>query len=161
MKYPGTISLSEDTYQRLLTDICESLRVHGFKRVVLLGDSGGNQKGMAAVAAKLGASKKWTDAGARALYVAEFYDYRGVKKWLDSQGVKQVDEGYHDDFVMTAQMMVVDPATVRYKQRVLAKKATINGVPLEPAEKTIEWGKKIIDYRAETTITALRQASSK
>src|ERR1051325_1560441 len=27
MKYPGTISLTEDTYQRLLTDICASLKI--------------------------------------------------------------------------------------------------------------------------------------
>src|SRR5204863_10141051 len=32
MKYPGTISLTEDTFQRLLVDICDSLRVHGFRQ---------------------------------------------------------------------------------------------------------------------------------
>src|SRR4051794_14775790 len=46
MKYPGTISLTEETYERLLTDICASLRTHGFHEIVLIGDSGGNQKGM-------------------------------------------------------------------------------------------------------------------
>ena len=56
MKYPGTISLTEDTYQRLLTDICSSLKTHGFKRIILLGDSGGNQTGMKAVAEKLNAA---------------------------------------------------------------------------------------------------------
>ena len=53
MRYPGTISLTEDTYQRLLTDICASLRAHGFEHIVLIGDSGGNQKGMKAVARRL------------------------------------------------------------------------------------------------------------
>src|SRR5688572_18530824 len=57
MKYPGTISLSEATYEALLTDICSSLRAHGFKRIVLIGDSGGNQSGMKNVAARLNA--KW------------------------------------------------------------------------------------------------------
>lgn len=53
MKYPGTISLTEDTFARLLTDVCASLRAHGFRDVVLIGDSGGNQKGMKSVAAAL------------------------------------------------------------------------------------------------------------
>src|SRR5437868_3754346 len=38
MKYPGTISLTEDTYQSLLTDVCACFRTHGFEHVVLIGD---------------------------------------------------------------------------------------------------------------------------
>src|SRR5690348_8833928 len=57
MRYPGTISVSEDTFDRLLTDICTSFKSHGFRRIVLLGDSGGNQDGMKRVAEALG--KKW------------------------------------------------------------------------------------------------------
>src|SRR5262245_45522676 len=57
MLYPGTISVSEQTFQSLLTDICASLKAHGFKRIILIGDSGGNQDGMKAVAAAL--STKW------------------------------------------------------------------------------------------------------
>ena len=54
-------------------------------------------------------------------------------------------------------MMVVDPTSVRLKQRIAAGKASINGVPIAPAEKTIEWGKKIVDYRAEITVKAIRE----
>ncbi len=159
MKYPGTISLTEDTYQRLLTDICASLRTHGFHHVILIGDSGGNQKGMKEVAARLNA--KWTDGKTRVHFIPEYYDYPGVKKWLEEQGIKQVSEGLHDDFAVTAQMMAVDPTTVRMKQRIAADKFRINGVDLAPAEKTIAWGKKIIEFRAETTVTAIRKAFTK
>jgi creatinine amidohydrolase/Fe(II)-dependent formamide hydrolase-like protein len=156
MKYPGTISLSEDTFERLLTDICASLQVHGFRHIVLIGDSGGNQKGMKMVADRL--NEAWKDRPTRVHFIAEYYDYPGVKRWLEQQGIKQVDEGIHDDFAITAQMMVVDPATVRMKQRRAAGKFRINGVDLAPAEKTIEWGKKIIDFRADTTIKAIHKA---
>lgn len=155
MKYPGTISLSEDTYQRLLTDSCASFRTHGFRHIVLIGDSGGNQKGMKEVAARLNA--RW--AGKTVVsFIPEYYDYPGVKKWLEQQGIQQKDEGIHDDFAITAQMMVVDPTTVRMKQRLAANKFRINGVELAPAAKTIEWGKKIIDFRAEATVKAIRKA---
>jgi creatinine amidohydrolase/Fe(II)-dependent formamide hydrolase-like protein len=159
MKYPGTISLTEDTYERLLTDICASFRTHGFEHIVLIGDSGGNQKGMKAVATRL--DEKWAGGKTRVHFIPEYYDYPGVKKWLDEQGIKQVDEGLHDDFAITAQMMAVDPTTVRMKQRIAAKNFRINGIDLAPAEKTIDWGKKIIDYRAEITAKAIRKALAK
>ncbi len=54
MGYHGTISLREETFQSLLTDICRSLKQHSFKDVILLiGDSGDNQKGMKEVAKML------------------------------------------------------------------------------------------------------------
>jgi creatinine amidohydrolase/Fe(II)-dependent formamide hydrolase-like protein len=155
MKYPGTISVTEETFARLLTDICDSLRAHGFTHIVLIGDSGGNQAGMKAVAAALNA--KWQGDKSRVHFIPEYYDYPGVAKWLERQGIKQTDEGFHDDFAMTAQMMAVDPTTVRMKQRLAAGKFKINGIDLAPAEKTIEWGKKIIDYRAERTVAAIRK----
>jgi creatinine amidohydrolase/Fe(II)-dependent formamide hydrolase-like protein len=156
MRYPGTISLTEDTYERLLIDICASFQTHGFARIVLIGDSGGNQRGMKAVADKLNA--KWAGGKTRVYFIPEYYNYPAVRKWLEGQGIKQVDEGIHDDFGITAIMMTVDPTTVRFKQRVAAKKASINGVPLEPAEKTIEWGKKVVDFRADAAVKAMRKA---
>jgi creatinine amidohydrolase/Fe(II)-dependent formamide hydrolase-like protein len=155
MKYPGTISLTEETYRRLLTDICASLKVNGFKHIVLIGDSGGNQEGMKAVAGELNA--KW-QGGSRVHYIPEYYDYGGLTKWLEQQGVKQTPEGLHDDFAMTAMMMSVDPLSVRAQQRIAAGKFRINGVELAPAEKTIAWGKRIIDHRAEQTVKVIRQA---
>src|SRR5688500_20341075 len=56
MVSPGTITAREETYQMLLTDIAESLQAHGFKNIIFIGDSGGNQKGQAAVADKLTAT---------------------------------------------------------------------------------------------------------
>src|SRR5262245_80940 len=46
MKYPSTVSLTEGTYERLLSEICSCYRTHGFKNIILIGDSGGNQAGM-------------------------------------------------------------------------------------------------------------------
>ena len=155
MKYPGSISLTEETYHRLLVDICASFRAHGFAHIVLIGDSGGNQDGMKAVAAELDA--KWAGGKSHVHFIPEYYDYAGVDKWLKTQGIEQTPEGYHDDFAITAQMMVVDPTTVRMKQRIAAGKFRINGVDLAPAAKTIEWGRKIVDYRAGITVKAIQK----
>ena len=50
MRYPGTITVREETFRMMLEDVVSSLRAHGFEHVLLIGDSGGNQAGMAAVA---------------------------------------------------------------------------------------------------------------
>lgn len=154
MKYPSTVSLREDTYRALLTDICDCYRAHGFRTIVLLGDSGGNQPGMKEVAERLAA--QWGAKGPRIVYIPEYYNYDKVKTWLESQGVKQGDDGLHDDFAITAIMATVDPRSIRRDERVAAGKFTINGVALEPFDKTVAWGRKIIDFRAEATISALK-----
>lgn len=156
MKYPGTISLTEETYRALLTDICDSYRAHGFEQILLIGDSGGNQTGMKDVAASL--NKKWSGGKTRVYFIPEYYDYTDVAQWLESQGIKQTPEGLHDDFAISAQMLAVDPSTVRMKERIAAGNFKINGINLAPVEQTVNWGKKIVNYRAEKTIAAFRKA---
>jgi creatinine amidohydrolase/Fe(II)-dependent formamide hydrolase-like protein len=158
MKYPGTISLTEETYAALLTDICASFKTHGFENIVLIGDSGGNQTGMKNVAAKLNA--KWAGGKTRVHFIPEYYDYPDVSRWLRKGGITEKSEGLHDDFVITAIMMTVDPVTVRMKQRIAADKFRINGVELAPVEKTIEWGKKLVEYRADVTVRAIKKSMS-
>ena len=43
MVSPGTISMREETFRMMLTDVVHSLKMHGFKTIILIGDSGGNQ----------------------------------------------------------------------------------------------------------------------
>lgn len=157
MRYPGTISVTAATYEALLGDICASLRTHGFKHIVLIGDSGGNQEGMKAVVARLNENSR----GGRLHYIEEYYNFPAVGKWLEDQGIHQVPEGLHDDFGMTAVMMSVDPQSVRTAQRIAAGNFHINGIDLAPAEKTIQWGKRIINYRAEAAAKAIRAAVRK
>jgi len=158
MKYPGTISVSEDTFRSLLTDICRSFEVHGFRRVVLIGDSGGNQAGMKAVAEQLTAAWKEQGSDTQVRYVPEFYDYAELTEWLESHGIYQQPEGYHDDFAMTAMIMSVDEEAVRTRQRIRARRFQINGINLAPIQKTIRWGEAIFEHRADRTIAGIEKA---
>lgn len=159
MKYPGTIGLSEETYRALLKDICRSFQVTGFETIVLIGDSGGNQDGMKAVAEELTAH--WGQQGPRVLYIPEYWDYPGLEKWLADQGIVQTPEGLHDDFAITSQMLAVDPQTVRAAERQKAGLFKINGVDLAPVAKTAEWGRRIIQRRATQTVDAIHKALAK
>ena len=156
MRYPGTISLREETFKSVLIDVCLSLKTHGFKNIILIGDSGGNQKGMKEVAEEL--NTKWARGKTQVHYIPEYYDYPGLTQWLEDQGIKQEPEGIHDDYGISSIMMTVDPSTVRMKQRLAKGLFSINGVDMSPAEKTIEMGKKAVEWRASITVKAIREA---
>jgi creatinine amidohydrolase/Fe(II)-dependent formamide hydrolase-like protein len=157
MRFPGTIGLSEPTFQAVVTDIAESLRVTGFEHVILLGDSGGNQRGLKAAAAELGT--KWAATKSRVHYIPEYYDWQEATAFAEQTlGWKQSNDGYHDDAVSTALMMTVDPSAVRLQQRIARGKTTINGISIVPLEKAVEGGKRIVEYRAEKTAAAIRRA---
>jgi creatinine amidohydrolase/Fe(II)-dependent formamide hydrolase-like protein len=154
MRYPGTISVTQETYKALLRDIVSSLKAHGFEHIILIGDSGGNQEGMKEVAAEIHARF----AGKPGVhFIPEFYDYEGLMTWLDEQGYKQVDQGLHDDYGITSIMMTVDPESVRYKQRAAKGLDSINGIKITPVAKTQEAGRKAIEWRAEKTVAAIRK----
>ena len=155
MTSPGTISAREETYQMLLTDIAESLQAHGFKNVIFIGDSGGNQKGQQAVADKLTA--KWAGK-ALALHIGEYYDYASVSKFMEGKGVKEgKSDGMHDDPIITLNMFIDDPKSVRYDERVKAGKASINGVDISNRAKNTELAKQIVEFRANHTIEAIKK----
>jgi creatinine amidohydrolase len=174
MSYPGTISLEPATFFALLTDICRSYKAHGFRDIILIGDSGGNQNGMKSVADTLNA--KWAAAGdsTRVHYLTEYYNEdRWSYDFLKTLGITQIDSaagrtrdarvdtrnGMHDDIYYEAQIAVQDPKLIRADQRKKAGQLTLHGVNLDPISKTIEIGKKLAEYRAG--ITAKAFAASK
>lgn len=156
MASPGTISMREGTFRAVLTDIVHSLKVHGFTNIILIGDSGGNQNGQRAVADSLTAIWHGTPVVA---HVQEYYDYAGVKKFMESKGVKEdKPEGLHDDPVISLNMFITDPSSIRYDQRVRLRKAGINGTSLANRVQATKWAKEIVEYRATTTVEAIRKA---
>jgi creatinine amidohydrolase/Fe(II)-dependent formamide hydrolase-like protein len=156
MRYPGTISLRQATYEAMLDDIGSSLKAHGFRHIIYIGDSGGNQTGMANVARRQ--NERWGAAVAH--HIAQYYNYDDVRGYMERElGIVQpTNDGIHDDYYITALMMTVDPAVVRYDQRVKAGKATINGVSIAPKERSIEVGKKLMQYRVDVTVKAINAA---
>ena len=55
MAYPGTVTLTLETYQRVLAEVLGSLEHHGFRRIVIVNGHGGNSSARPGVEA-------WADA---------------------------------------------------------------------------------------------------
>jgi hypothetical protein len=176
MIFPGTISVEQATFEALLTDICRSYKAHGFVDIILLGDSGGNQEGMAKVAETL--NKRWATEIARVHYLPEYYfEDQWSYEFLKSQGITQKDLApqlelledrptawrnfIHDDIYYEAQIAVIDPRHIRVEERKAAGLFTLHGVNLSPLDETIELGKKLAAYRATITAKAFEESVKK
>lgn len=65
MAYPGTVTLTPETYARVLGDILDSLASHGFRRIAIVNGHGGNREGRPAAEAwadrQEGIRLKWHD----------------------------------------------------------------------------------------------------
>jgi creatinine amidohydrolase len=165
MLYHAIISVRQETFVALLTDIVESLAAHGFTDIVLIGDSGGNTLGMRSVADAVNTS--WVDRRSRVHFISEYYaediyscDFLKAELGIFQQPdncVATRDE-YHDDYHYSAIIATTDPERIRARQRIEAGLFSINGVDLNPIELTVENGRRLVQYRAEITARAIRQA---
>src|SRR5688572_1283274 len=161
---PGSVFLSQETYRAVLTDMATSLKGMGFTTVILMGDSGGNQGAMKAVAEAL--SAKYPDPPQRFIFIPEYYDYSSVQKLVQSSGIPEQikigassgSDGLHEEYGIDALMALYDPKTIRLDQRTKAKRETINGVSLLPLSKTLEMAKKIVELRTKLTVDAIAKA---
>jgi creatinine amidohydrolase len=155
----GSLYFTRETFEGVIRDMASSLKSQGFTHIILMGDSGGDTAGLRAVAQEL--SAKW--GGTPAIHhVPEFYNWTspgGVRQFVKDHGISEnpTAEGIHDEYGITAALMAIDPALVRFDQRVAANKATINGIDITPKDKTIEMGRKIIEFRANVAVAAIRK----
>lgn len=79
MRYLGTINVRPETFEAVLIDICRSVKRHGFREILFLGDSGNNQEGRAVVAHQLDTDWRASDDRVRVRFIKEYYrrDNRG------------------------------------------------------------------------------------
>jgi creatinine amidohydrolase/Fe(II)-dependent formamide hydrolase-like protein len=156
---PGGIRYSQETYQAVLRDYATSLKAQGFTSIFLMGDSGGNLRGMQAVADEL--REAWAGEDVVIAHIAEYYNYDDVLAFQrDELGIDEDPrlEGLHDDYYITSIIMNDDPEYVRFQQRVDAGKASINGISILPLEKALEDGRRLIEFRTDVTVAAMRAA---
>ncbi len=155
MRYSGTLSVRQETFEAMLEDVGRSLHQHGFEWIVFIGDSGGNQTGMQNAANLL--NEEWGTE--KALFIPEFYDNAGVQLHMEETfGIFEESEGWHDNYWLSAMQAAVDPETVRYEERVQSGRASINGVSLVPLGRTIAVGEELMGWRTDQTVAAILTA---
>src|SRR5581483_1290179 len=145
---PGAISLPSPAYDQLLDAAARSLKVHGFKDILFIGDSGGNQAGIKNVAARL--NEEWKDTGVKVFALTDYYEQSRLqyRAWLQAAfGYDGETAGSHAGITDTAQMLVLHPAGIRTDQIKPWGGPQDSGVSGDPTKATAEIGRMGIEFK--------------
>ena len=158
MRFAGTISIPEPVFAAVLENIARSLKQHGFRDIVFIGDSGPNQKPQEDVAKKLNAEWARTNANTRVHAITGYYrsDPEGDAAIMMARGIKREQIGNHADPRDTSQMMAVDPTMVRNSKIVAADGK--NGIQGDPRGSSAEIGHALLDKNLARTVDLIRQS---
>ena len=157
MRWAGTISITDEAFKAVLDGAARSFRQHGFTDIVLIGDHGGYQSDLAAVAAKL--NRDWGGTPARAHFIAAYYlaTQSAFIQALRAAGVGEAQIGTHAGTADTALMLATDPALVNPDEYAdAAKGAPANGVAGDPRAATVALGRLGTDGVVNATVAAIR-----
>ncbi|WP_175887346.1 creatininase family protein [Burkholderia contaminans] len=159
MRFPGTITVPDDVFEKTLESAANSFRVHGFTNIVFLGDHGGYQNDIKQSVARL--NKSWAGTGARAFVPAAYYGTSsdGYDQILREHGVPAADIGTHAGLADTALLLAVEPRMVRVdKLRNAAKPGAVDGVyGGDPRHARVELGRLGTDAIVSRTVDAIRK----
>lgn len=113
MRLPGTITVPNDAFKKTLEYAARSFKLHGFRDVVLLGDHGGYQKDLKAVAKRL--NREWQNSPVRIHAVEEYYRAAAdsFPRALERRDYKDSEIGTHAGLADTSLTLAVDPRLVR------------------------------------------------
>ncbi len=154
---PGVISLPSPAYDRLLDAAVRSLRVHGFTDILLIGDSGGNQAGLTAVANALNA--EWAGTGVRVYALVDYYqkgrtqirDYLKATYGWDEQMV-----GSHAGTSDTSQLLYVFGDGIRRDKLMPNGGGPDAGVTGDPTKASAAIGKIAVDQKVNAALAQYR-----
>ncbi|GLQ90203.1 creatininase family protein [Dyella flagellata] len=162
MRFPGTITVSDDVFEKMLESAANSFAVHGFRNIVFLGDHGGYQKDLKQVVARL--NKAWAGKDARAILPAAYYEASsdGYAKQLRQRGFRDDEIGTHAGLADTSLQLAVAPQMVRLNQlRKAPKPDDADGVyGGDPRRASAELGQIGVDAIVSRTVDAIRQETA-
>ncbi|MEO8998933.1 MAG: creatininase family protein [Rhodanobacter sp.] len=159
MRFPGTITIPDDVFEKILESAANSFAVHGFTNIVFLGDHGGYQKDIKLVVAHL--NKSWAGSKARAFVPPEYYatSSDGYAQILRQHGYRDDEIGTHAGLADTSLQLAVAPQMVRLDRlRRGPKLGPADGVyGGDPRRSSAELGRLGIDAIVSQTVDALRK----
>jgi creatinine amidohydrolase/Fe(II)-dependent formamide hydrolase-like protein len=162
MRFPGTITIPSDVFEKLLESAANSFKVHGFRNIVFLGDHGGYKSEVRHVVDTL--NRQWAGSGAKALAPAAYYgaSSTGFNDILRQHGFKDDEIGTHAGLADTSLQLAVAPQMVRLEAMKNAPKPGLaDGVyGGDPRRSTAALGQLGIDAIIAQTVTAIRQETA-
>jgi creatinine amidohydrolase/Fe(II)-dependent formamide hydrolase-like protein len=165
MRFPGTISIPDQTFQQILEYSARSLKLHGFRDIVFLGDHGGYQKDEQAVADRL--NREWASAPTRVHALPEYYRAAAIvyADALRQRGYPNDEIGAHAGLADTSLALAIDPRLVRREllrsARTPGVDRTSEGVSGDPRRASAELGQIGVDAIVAQTVDAIKRATAR
>lgn len=157
MRYTGTISIPDSTFDAMLEATARSFKQHGFRQVVLLGDHGGYQSNLERVAARL--NREWSGDPACKVYApSEYYHAAsaGFSELLHKRGYSAAEIGAHAGLADVALSQALAPAQVR-ADAITQVPQPGNGAVGDPRRATAELGQLGVQQIIEATVGAIKR----
>lgn len=155
MRFPGTITLPDEYFMKVLEFAARSFNAHGFRDIVFIGDSGPNQPGQKVVADAL--SKEWASTPVRVHHIEAYYTANGFPDWLQQQGETAERIGTHAGIADTSTLLALYPDGVRRDKLVPRRPNDGSGVLGDPSRATVAYGKKGLELKIATGVQLIRQ----
>jgi creatinine amidohydrolase len=162
MRFPGTITVPDESFQKVIEYAARSFKLHGFKDIVYLGDHGGTQAGQKAVAGRL--NRAWAKTPVRVHAIEEYYRASEAEfpRLLKGRGYREDEVGSHAGLADTALMLAVDPRLVRADRlRSGAGQREASGVSGDPSRASAELGQSGVELIVNRTVDAIRKSMAR
>ena len=159
MRFPGTITIPEATFEKVIEYAARSFRQAGFRDIVLIGDHGGYRKSLKAVADRL--DREWAATPVRVHAIDEYYVASETLfgQALRRQGYRDEEIGTHAGLADTSLAMAINPSLVRTDRlRSPEPLGRSDGVYGDPRRATAELGQPGVDLIVTTTVEAIKRA---
>jgi len=159
MRFPGTLTVPDATFESTLEYAARSLRLAGFRDVVLIGDHGGYQASLERVAERL--NRELAGSPVRVHAVLEYYQAsdREYARMLERDGYKAGEIGTHAGLADTALTLAVDPRLVRTER--LRSGGPVEGTHGDPRKATAALGQAGLDMIVARTRDAIQRATAR
>lgn len=161
MRHAGTISIPPAAFEAILEGAAASLRQHGFRDIVFIGDHGGYQKNEQNVANKL--NRAWSKGGAHPARVHALLDYYDITQSayvaaLQKRGYSNAEIGLHAGLADAALMLATDPSLVRSAAMAKGPKPGVaDGVRGDATRATAELGEIGVKLQVDTSVAAIKK----
>lgn len=162
MRFPGTITIPDKSFETMLEYAARSFKLHGFRDIVFLGDHGGYQKDDKIVADRL--NREWAATSIRVHAIAEYYraSENAYVQALKARGFREEEIGTHAGLADTSLMLALDPSLVRMDRlRSATQLGKAEGVYGDPHRSSAALGQLGVDAIVAQTVEAIRQAVSR
>ncbi len=159
MRYPGSVTLTPQTYRSVVHDVALSAIDAGFRHVFIMGDHGDGQDMLGAVAREL--DSEWSPQGVRVFYVPDVYfkEKQQALAYDASHGLPTHD--VHAGTDDTSELMAIDGQHRWIRADKLAPsegaQTARTGVDGDPTKASVALGNLFLQYKIDDAVAQIRR----